>query len=100
MGTEDWLAGDAFNVAARLQQGGAPGEILIGAATVTLAGAAVDVERLEPLSLKGKIEPVAVFRLLAVRASSERAHEASFVGRERELAFSKRLGARAQWQPH
>ena len=54
-GTEERLAtGDAVNVAARLQQAAAPGEILIGAATYALARDAVSVEALEPLALKGK----------------------------------------------
>jgi class 3 adenylate cyclase len=87
-GTEERLAtGDALNVAARLQQAAAPGEVLIAAATRVLAGEAVEVVPLEPLLLKGKSEPVAAFRLLAARLASERRHDMVFVGRERELAL-------------
>ncbi|MDQ2910091.1 MAG: AAA family ATPase, partial [Actinomycetota bacterium] len=87
-GTEERLAtGDALNVAARLQQAAAPGEVLIAAATRVLLGGAVDVERVEPLVLKGKSEPVPAFRLLGTRAASERRHDMVFVGRERELVL-------------
>ena len=87
-GTVERLAtGDALNVAARLQSAAAPGEVLIAEATCALAADAVDVEAVEPLVLKGKAEPVAAFRLLAVRIAAERRHDTVFVGRERELAL-------------
>ena len=58
-GTEERLAtGDAVNVAARLEQAAAPGEILIGADTLALVAGAVEVGEVEPLELKGKAEPV------------------------------------------
>jgi len=45
-GTEERLAtGDAVNVAARLEQAAQPGEVLIGAPTLALVGAATEVER-------------------------------------------------------
>jgi class 3 adenylate cyclase len=86
-GTEERLAtGDALNVAARLQQAAAPGEVLIAGPTRLLVGDAVDVEPVEPLLLKGKSDPVAAFRLLGAHEPSERPHDSVFVGRERELA--------------
>jgi class 3 adenylate cyclase len=95
-GTEERLAtGDALNVAARLQQAAAPGEVLIAEATRVLAGEAVDVVPVGPLELKGKSEPLPVFRLLAARPASERRHETVFVGRERELALLCEAWARA-----
>ena len=94
-GTEERLAtGDALNVAARLQQAAEPGEVLVAKATVELAGDAVDVERVEPLTLKGKSEPVSAFRLTAAR-DAERRHDTAFVGRERELALLREAWARA-----
>ena len=70
-GTEERLAtGDALNVAARLQQAAAPGEVLIAEATRALVGDAVDVEPVEPLALKGKSEPVR--RVPAARARARR----------------------------
>ena len=62
-GTEERLAtGDATNVAARLQQAAQPGEVLIGADTLRLVRPAVEVDPIEPLTLKGKSEPVPAFR--------------------------------------
>src|SRR4029077_7573034 len=81
------VTGDAVNVAARLEQAAASGEILVGEATLTLARDAIEVEELEPLELKGKADPVPAFRLLAVRELPERSHEAGFVGRRTELAL-------------
>ena len=52
------VVGDAVNVAARLEQAAAPGEILIGEATHALVRDAVAAEPVEPLELKGKAEPV------------------------------------------
>ena len=79
------VTGDAVNVAARLQQTAAPGEILIGAETRTLVGDAADVEGLEPLELKGKTAPFSAFRLISVGEAPERSHHGQFVGRDREL---------------
>ena len=87
-GTEERLAtGDALNVAARLQQAAAPGEVLVAEATLALVGDAVDVEPIEPLLVKGKSEPVSAFRLVAAREAAVRRHDTVFVGRERELAL-------------
>ena len=86
-GTAERLAtGDAVNVAARFEQAAEPGQVLIGAETHALVHEAVVVEPVEPLTLKGKSEPVPAFRLLAVLAAPERSHVSRFVGRERELA--------------
>ena len=85
-GTEERLAtGDAVNVAARLEQAAQPGEILIGEDGAPLVRNAVETEAVEPLALKGKSEPVAAFRLLAVHEPTGRRAEAPMVGREREL---------------
>jgi class 3 adenylate cyclase len=95
-GTEERLAtGDALNVAARLQQAAAPGEVLLADATLGFVAEAVDVEPIEPLALKGKSEPLLAYRLLAARPASERRHETVFVGHERELALLGEAWARA-----
>jgi class 3 adenylate cyclase/tetratricopeptide (TPR) repeat protein len=88
------VTGDAINVAARLEQAAAPGEVLVGAATLALVADAASVEELEPLELKGKAEPVAAFRLLAIGEAPERAHGSRFVGRADELAHLNEAWAR------
>jgi class 3 adenylate cyclase/tetratricopeptide (TPR) repeat protein len=95
--SEERLAtGDAVNVAARLEQAAAPGEVLLGAPTLVLVRDAVEVEEVEPLALKGKAEPVAAYRLLRMQEEPERRHETSFVGRERELELLRGVWERAQ----
>jgi class 3 adenylate cyclase len=84
---ETLATGDAVNVAARLEQAAAPGEILIGAETLALVRDAVTVEDVEPLALKGKREPVPAFRLVSVDATADafsRRLDAPLVGRVRE----------------
>ena len=81
------VTGDAVNVAARLQQAAEPDGILVGATTRRLAANAFEFATLEPLELKGKAEPMEVWRL--DRAAAERrlarGGEAPLVGRSREL---------------
>jgi class 3 adenylate cyclase/tetratricopeptide (TPR) repeat protein len=88
-GGQALVTGDAVNVAARLEQAAGAGEILIGDATRRLVSDAVEVKGLDPLALKGKEEPVAAWRLLAVSsrpAPLEGSVESPMLGRERELA--------------
>jgi class 3 adenylate cyclase/tetratricopeptide (TPR) repeat protein len=95
-GTEERLAaGDAVNVAARLQQAAEPDEALIGELTLELVRDAVDSEPVGPLELKGKREPVAAHRLVSVRDAPERSHESRFVGREREVGVIRDAWQRA-----
>ena len=90
--------GDAVNVAARLEQTAAPGEIVLGSETLRLVRDAVRAEPLEPLTLKGKSEPVAAFRLLAVDPLAPgvaRHLDAPLIGRERGAAAApRRVGSR------
>jgi class 3 adenylate cyclase/tetratricopeptide (TPR) repeat protein len=86
-GTSERLAtGDAVNVAARFEQAAEPGEVLIGEATLALVRDAVAAEPVEPLTLKGKSQPMPAFRLVSVLEAPERSHASRFVGREREFA--------------
>jgi class 3 adenylate cyclase len=82
------VLGDAVNVAARLEQAAAPGEVLLGQSTYRLVRDAVEVERVTPLHLKGKGAPVAAFRLRQVDPGAPghaRRQDAPIVGREPEL---------------
>ena len=85
---ENLAIGDAVNVAARLEQAAEPGEIVIGHDTLQLVRAAVQVDVLEPLALKGKSEPVQAYRLVRVDPVAPgfaRHLDTVLVGREREL---------------
>ncbi|HEV8279610.1 MAG TPA: adenylate/guanylate cyclase domain-containing protein [Streptosporangiaceae bacterium] len=88
-GTEERLAtGDAVNLAARLEQAAAPGEIVIGPQTWALVRDAVGAEPLEPLQLKGKSAPVSAYRLLQVHGDVRpraRVGGAPLVGRGSQL---------------
>jgi class 3 adenylate cyclase/tetratricopeptide (TPR) repeat protein len=84
------VTGDAVNVAARLEQAAAPGEILLGDPTYRLVRDAVEVELVDPLALKGKEERVPAFRLLAVAADTaghERHLDSPMIGRAKELSL-------------
>jgi class 3 adenylate cyclase/tetratricopeptide (TPR) repeat protein len=84
---ETLVTGDAVNVAARLEQSAAAGEVLIGAETRLLVRDAVLLEPVEPLALKGKSLPVEAFRLVELisgAAPLARHPETPLVGRERE----------------
>lgn len=93
-----FATGDAVNTAARLEQAAAPGEVLLGALTWSLVRDAVEVEAVAPLTVKGKAEPLAAYRLVRVLAA-ERGHlrrlDAALVGRDRESAALADALARA-----
>jgi predicted ATPase/class 3 adenylate cyclase len=82
------VTGDAVNVAARLEQAADTNQILIGDLTYRLVRESVEVEAVEPLTLKGKAEPVPAYRLVAVAEGEARPRNraAAMVGREDELA--------------
>jgi class 3 adenylate cyclase/tetratricopeptide (TPR) repeat protein len=85
---QSFVSGDAVNVAARLEQAAHPGEILLGAETLGLVRDAVRVDPVEPLSLKGKAEPVPTFRLLEVLPGAPafaRHLDSPMLGRDAEL---------------
>ena len=85
------VLGDSVNVAARLEQAAAPGEVLIGEATYRLVRDAVTVEPVEPIAAKGKSEPLAAYRLLEASAHGPLPRRAGtpLVGRDDELAAAR-----------
>ncbi|CAN5486007.1 adenylate/guanylate cyclase domain-containing protein [soil metagenome] len=90
------VAGDVVNTAARLQTAAAPGGCFVDGATYRLSSAAVAYEDAGVFELKGKAEPVQLYRALRVvanRMGMQRAEglEAPFVGRDREMRLVKDL---------
>jgi class 3 adenylate cyclase/predicted ATPase len=95
-GTEERLAtGDAVNLAARLEQAAAPGEILLEDPTLRLGAGAARVEALPPLFLKGKSQPVSAYRLLEMREEAAPYPAPRFVGRGSELGLLEEAWERA-----
>jgi class 3 adenylate cyclase len=85
MSSETFATGDAVNVAARLEQAAAPGEVLLGESSYRLVRELVTADRLEPLQAKGKSKPLVAFRLLGIGTAATRA-ATPFTGRAAELA--------------
>ena len=90
---QSFLTGDAVNTAARLETAAPPGGIVVGELTHELTKHAVTYEELEPLTVKGKKEPVPAWLARGVGGSSSRTGirttgkaDTPFVGRTRELA--------------
>ncbi len=63
------VTGDAVNVAARLQQAAAPGEMVVGERTATAAQAAFLFGEVRLIEVKGKREPLRVFPLVEMRTA-------------------------------
>ncbi|HEY7599141.1 MAG TPA: AAA family ATPase, partial [Candidatus Limnocylindrales bacterium] len=72
--------GDAVNVAARVQTSAEPGTVLISAATQRFVSAVFDFDDLGEVAVKGKSEPVHVYRVLGVRAEPGRRRGLEAVG--------------------
>ena len=82
------VTGDAVNVAARLQQMGAPDEILLGETTARLVRDATVVEPVAELKVKGRDAKVVAYRLADVLTgvgTHKTRTDTPLVGREREL---------------
>jgi class 3 adenylate cyclase/tetratricopeptide (TPR) repeat protein len=94
--SEGMVAGDLVNTAARIQAAADPGAVLVGEATRRASERAIVYEDAGTHALKGKAEPVPLYRAVRVTAARGGALrseglEAPFVGRERELRLVKEL---------
>ena len=78
--------GDTANVAARLQGVAEPGSVVVGDATVQRLGDRFVFEPLGDVPVKGRAEPVSVWRLQRATQSLEVAAPTPLVGRDAELA--------------
>jgi class 3 adenylate cyclase len=90
------VIGDLVNTASRVQTAAAPGSVYVTDATKRASEAAVAYDDAGDHELKGKTEPLRLYRasrIVAGRGGSLRAAglEAPFVGRDRELRLLKGL---------
>jgi len=90
------VAGDLVNTASRIQSAAEPGTVLAGESTKRASEAAIAYDDAGAHVLRGKAEPVQLWRALRVVAGAKGALrstglEAPFVGRERELRLVKEL---------
>src|SRR5204862_7718736 len=76
--------GDPLNVAARLQQEGHDGDVLISESTHRLVSTLVTLAPLGALALKGRAETVAAYRVVSLERPAGSSATA-FVGRADEL---------------
>ncbi len=84
--------GDAVNVAARVQTAAEPGTVVITDQTLHLVGNTFDIDDLGSVEVKGKAEPIHLYRVVGVRADPGRRRglesvglSSALVGRDSEL---------------
>ena len=90
------VAGDLVNTASRIQSAAPPGAVFVGESTRRASDASIAYEDAGEHELKGKAEPVPLWRAVRVLsgvggAQKSTGLEAPFVGRDRELRLIKEL---------
>ncbi len=106
LGSGYTVIGDAVNVAARLQAAGRPGSVTVGQTTWRLTRHSIAYSELEPLTLKGKSEPVPAWEAERVIVSGPMVRTArdsvDLVGRREEADLLESLYERAvrEGRPH
>ncbi|HEX5951115.1 MAG TPA: adenylate/guanylate cyclase domain-containing protein [Actinomycetota bacterium] len=80
------VAGDVVNTASRMQSLAPRDSVVVGETTLRALGDTFEVEALSPTAVKGKSEPLRVWRVVAERRAPQ-PERSPFVGRERELAW-------------
>lgn len=100
-GKDYGVVGDAVNVAARLQQIGAPGQVTLSEETYRLIRKVFECRPLGAIPLKGKTEPIQIFEVIGSRSGPASTVEigvleAPLIGREEELKQLVELFARAR----
>jgi class 3 adenylate cyclase len=90
-----FATGDAVNVAARLEQAAAPGQVLVGERTVALVGDAFEFGEPSTVEAKGKKDGVVAreLRRMVAPRRPRGGHDlvGTFVGRERELDWLQQV---------
>ncbi|MFH1084748.1 MAG: AAA family ATPase [Chloroflexota bacterium] len=85
------VTGDTVNLASRLQSAAEPGTVLVSADTARLVAHAVETQDLGAIQVKGKAEPVQVFRLISpaplpTKLRGVAGLDSPLVGRHAEMA--------------
>ena len=85
------VTGDTINIASRLSSLAKKGEILVGSDTFRRAEGHFSFETLEPTTVKGKAEPVWVYKVLSKKEIPTKIHrlsglKADLIGRKVEIA--------------
>jgi class 3 adenylate cyclase/predicted ATPase len=94
---EGLVVGDRVNTAARVQSVAEPGSVYVDELTRQVTSASISYQDAGEHSVKGKAEPLRLWRVQRVVAGVSGAHrgeeelEATFVGRESELRLIKEL---------
>jgi class 3 adenylate cyclase/tetratricopeptide (TPR) repeat protein len=100
---EGFVTGDVVNVASRLQAEAPVGGIVVGDLTYRATKDEIEYSELEPVTVKGKDEPIAVWRALRARGrfgvDAQPKITTPLVGREHELALLRDLFARVVREP-
>jgi class 3 adenylate cyclase len=84
------VAGDTINVASRLSSLAKPGEIIVGSDTYRQAEGYFTFETLEPTTVKGKAEPIEIFKVLTPKGRPDTIRRlsglrADLIGRQVEM---------------
>jgi class 3 adenylate cyclase/tetratricopeptide (TPR) repeat protein len=90
--------GDTTNTAARLMNAAPAGSVFVGEKTHASTRHAVSFEEVEPITAKGKAEPVPAWRVVEVSAvpAARPMGTAPLVGREEELSALRRVWDRVR----
>jgi class 3 adenylate cyclase/tetratricopeptide (TPR) repeat protein len=100
---QHFVAGDVVNVAARLQHAAPPGAVVVGGLTQRLTRDRVGYEGLSPVAVRGKREPLELWRAVGIRARAGAGiawpSPTLFVGRQAELVALQSALRRATWEP-
>jgi class 3 adenylate cyclase/tetratricopeptide (TPR) repeat protein len=85
------VAGDTVNLAARLSSLSKPGEIVVGPDTHRQAEGHFSFQSLETTKIKGRTEPIQIYKVLSVKEQPRKTHRlsglrAELIGRQEEMA--------------
>jgi class 3 adenylate cyclase/tetratricopeptide (TPR) repeat protein len=96
---EGIVAGDVVNTAARLQQAAPVGATVVGEVTYRSTRDTIDYEKLPPVEVKGKHEPLSVWRATVPRTrlpmEGDVVPATPFIGRQDDLAVLRQTYARS-----